>query len=351
MKQNQSQAQAQSQAQSKPQSQAQNEAQSEGQSEGQCHESLMALGSEADPLASLFPGFSSHRLKHQGADLFWLSAGRGPPLLLLLGYPQTLAAWHAVAARLQDHFTLIIPDLRGYGRSLGPSATDDHQAYSKRSMAADALAIKQNMGYSAFAVCGHDRGGRVAYRLALDHPKAMTRLIVLDIVPTLEMWERMAMSGALRSYHWLLLAQQAPLPERLIGADPIYYLHHLIGRWQGRGATLDPRAMKDYEQSCSQARMIEACCEDYRAGATVDRLNDLADREAARKIECDVLVIWAQQYLNSQSPLATWQRWARTVSELSLDCGHFIAEEEPDATARAILDFLQPSSSSGNQSE
>lgn len=340
-----------SQAQSDAQGEVQSEGQSQAQSERQCHESLMALSSETDPLVSLFPGFSSHRLKHQGADLFWLSAGRGPPLLLLHGYPQTLAAWHAVAARLQDHFTLVIPDLRGYGRSLGPSASDDHQAYSKRSMAADAIAMMQTMGYSTFAVCGHDRGGRVAYRLALDHPKAITKLIVLDIVPTLDMWERMAMSGALRSYHWLLLAQPAPLPERLIGADPIYYLHHLIGRWQGRGATLDPRAMKDYEQSYGQTRMIEACCEDYRAGATVDRLNDLADREAARKIECDVLVIWAQQYLNSQSPLATWQRWARTVRELSLDCGHFIAEEKPEATARAIRDFLQPSSSSGNQSE
>ena len=310
-----------------------------------------AAWTSPDPLVSLYPGFSSHRLQREGADLFWLSAGSGPPLLLLHGYPQTLAAWHAVADRLKDRFSLVIPDLRGYGRSLGPAPDANHEAYSKRSMAEDAKAMMQVMGYERFAVCGHDRGGRVAYRLALDHPETVSHLIVLDIVPTLDMWDRMGMAGALRSYHWLLLAQPKPLPERLIGADPIYYLNHLVGRWKGVKAVLDPRAMQDYEQSYCQPSVIEACCEDYRAGATIDRLNDLADREAGRNIACDVFVIWAAQYLNSQSPLATWQHWAASVRELRLDCGHFIAEEEPDATARAISDFLLPSSSSGNQSE
>ncbi|MBU6382153.1 MAG: alpha/beta hydrolase [Betaproteobacteria bacterium] len=301
-------------------------------------------------LAHLFPGFSSHRLKHGGADLFWLSAGRGPALMLLHGYPQTLAAWHAVAARLCDHFTLVLPDLRGYGRSLGPAADQTHEAYSKRQMADDALAIMQAMGFSRFALAGHDRGARVAYRLALDHPLSVSHLIVLDIVPTIEMWDRMSMAGALRSYHWLLLAQPAPLPERLIGADPIYYLHHLLDRWKGREASLDASAVADYEASYARPSVIEACCEDYRAGATIDRLHDAQDREANRMIDCEVLVIWAEQYLSSQSPLATWQRWAKQVRELRLDCGHFIAEEKPAETAQAIIQMFRASSSSGNES-
>ena len=310
----------------------------------------LSTGLVNDPLASLFPGFSSHRLRHAGADLFWLSAGSGPALVLLHGYPQTLAAWHAVAAQLQDRFTLIIPDLRGYGRSLGPAPDPHHMGYSKRQMASDVLAIMHAMGHSQFAVCGHDRGGRVAYRLALDHPQAVSHLIVIDIVPTIEMWDRMGMAGALRSYHWLMLAQPAPLPERLIGADPIYYLHHLLDRWKGRDAVLHPQAIQDYEQSYAQASMVEACCEDYRAGASIDREHDLHDRDGGRIIDCDVLVIWAEQYLSSQSPLATWQRWAKSVRELRLDCGHFVAEEEPEATAQAIREFFIHSSSYGNDS-
>ena len=302
------------------------------------------------PLASLFPGFSSHRLSHDGADLFWLSAGSGPPLVLLHGYPQTLAAWHAVARRLQDSHTLVIPDLRGYGRSLGPAPGPDHEPHSKRQMARDVIAIMKAMGYQRFAVCGHDRGGRVAYRMALDHPQAVSHLIVIDIVPTIEMWDRMAMEGALRSYHWLLLAQPAPLPERLIGANPIYYLHHLLERWKGKDALLHPQAIQDYEQSYARASVIEACCEDYRAGAGLDREHDLVDRDQGRQIDCELLVIWAEQYLSRQSPLSTWQRWAKVVSEVRLDCGHFVAEEKPEATALAIREFFIRSSSSGNDS-
>lgn len=344
-----------------------------------------------NPLPELFPGFAAYRLFREESELFWLSAGTGPPLLLLHGYPQTLAAWHRVAFFLRGRFRLVIPDLRGYGRSRGPKPDAAHRGYSKRAMAEDALAIMQAMGCARFAVAGHDRGARVAYRLALDQPGSVEALALLDIVSTLDMWERMSMQGALRSYHWLFLAQPAPMPERLIGADPHYYLHHLLERWKGRDAALDPRALADYAESFRQVSTLEATCEDYRAGAGIDRELDFADREAGRRFDCRVLLIWARQYFAGQSPRSAWERWARLpeqhvqpthlersqdpdhpghreypgrseppgrsehpgrseppglsehpecLEDLCLDCGHFIAEEQPEACAEALHRFF-----------
>jgi haloacetate dehalogenase len=352
-----------------------------------------------NPLPELFPGFTAYRLFREESELFWLSAGTGPPLLLLHGYPQTLAAWHRVASFLRGKFRLVIPDLRGYGRSRGPKPDATHRGYSKRAMAEDAFAIMQAMGCARFAVAGHDRGARVAYRLALDQPSAVEALALLDIVSTLDMWERMSMPGALRSYHWLFLAQPAPMPERLIGADPHYYLQHLLERWKGRDAVLDPRAVADYAQSFRQASTMEASCEDYRAGAGIDRELDLTDRKAGRRFDCRVLLIWARQYFAGQSPRPAWERWAKLaeqqvqpvhvehferhhqlerkdhpggsdhneshddhlggrdhterhddhpggthrpecLEDLCLDCGHFIAEEQPEACAEALCRFF-----------
>jgi haloacetate dehalogenase len=281
---------------------------------------------------------AEHALKD--ARLFVRSGGSGPPLLLLHGFPQTSFIWHRVAPRLAPHFSLVMPDLRGYGRSTGPSPLPDGLNYSKRAMALDMVELMAGLGHDRFFVAGHDRGGRVAYRLALDHPQRVRRLAVLDIVPTLDAWDRMDHAGALRSYHWSFLAQPAPMPERLIGADPEFYLTHLLHRWAGDPASLSAAALADYVECFRRPEVIGASCADYRAGAGVDVEHDRADRDAQRRIACPTLVIWARRYLG-QSPLATWQRWADEVTEAPLDCGHFVAEEQPERCAQALLDFLR----------
>ena len=290
----------------------------------------------------MFEGFEEGRAELGSASIFYRRGGSGPPLLLLHGFPQTHAAWHKVAPLLADRFTLVIPDLRGYGRSRGPRPDPGHEGYAKRAMAADMLGLMRGLGWDRFLVAGHDRGARVGYRLALDAPEAVAGLAPIDIVPTVEMWDRMGMAGALRSYHWAFLAQPAPMPETLIGADPGFYLHHLLRRWAGDYHALTPEALADYERSFAQPSTIEACCEDYRAGSGIDVEHDRADREAGRRIACPVLAIWAIRYLSSQSPLATWQRWADQVQECAIDCGHFVAEEQPEACAQALVRFFGP---------
>jgi len=264
--------------------------------------------------------------------------GDGPPVLLLHGYPQTRAAWHLVAPRLARRFTVVVPDLRGIGRSRGPAPQPE--AYTKRAMAADVLALMHALGFERFDVAGHDRGARVAYRLALDAPQAVRRLAPIDIVPTLDMWEKMSAAGALRAYHWAFLAQPAPIPETMIGRDPLFWLHHLLDRWKGRDAVLDAAAVADYEASFARPEVVAATCADYRAGATLDVEHDRADRAAGRRIAAPVQVIWAKQYLASVSPLQTWKAWSDDPREVALDCGHFVAEEQPHACAAALEAFF-----------
>ncbi len=290
----------------------------------------------------MFDRFEAGSLKLPQSQVYYRKGGSGPPLLLLHGFPQTHAAWHKVAPLLAERYTVVVPDLRGYGRSAGPEADAEHLNYSKRAMAEDVLALMQSLGFPRFFVAGHDRGARVGYRLALDAPHSVAALAPIDIVPTVEMWDRMGMAGALRSYHWAFLAQPAPMPETLIGANPTFYLHHLLQRWAGDYSALEAPAMADYERSFAQPATVMACCEDYRAGATVDVTHDRADRDAGRKLNCPVLAIWAIRYLSSQSPLATWQRWAADVREVALDCGHFVAEEQPQACAQALAEFFGP---------
>ncbi|MCG8694323.1 MAG: alpha/beta hydrolase, partial [Minwuiales bacterium] len=197
-------------------------------------------------------------------------------------------------------------------------------------------------GHSCFFLAGHDRGGRVAYRLTLDNPERVTRLAALDIVPTFEVWTAMDWKGALGGFHWPFLAQPAPLPERMIGADPDLFIGHLIERWAGDPAKLKPDAMAAYLKQFHKPEVIAATCADYRAGATVDMDHDRADRAAGRKIGCPVLLVWGRRYLTAKagSPLASWREWADDVREVPLDCGHFVAEEEPDACAAALIDFF-----------
>jgi haloacetate dehalogenase len=290
----------------------------------------------------MFDGFRQARIPAGDADIFTLLGGEGPPLLLLHGFPQNHVMWHRVAPRLAALFSLVIPDLRGYGDSVGPAPDEIHQNYSKRVMATDMIAVMAGLGHERFFVAGHDRGGRVAYRLALDHPERVGRLAVLDIVPTFDVWERINTEAGLRSYHWLFLAQPAPLPERMIGHDPDFYLHHLLDRWAGGPDALDAAAVAEYARHFRKPAVIEAMCEDYRAGATVDREDDRTDRVNGRRLACPTLVLWASQYLAAKvgSPIDIWRPWAADVRDVALPCGHFLAEEQPDACAAALERFF-----------
>jgi haloacetate dehalogenase len=293
--------------------------------------------------SNIFEGFEERRIATKGAKIFVLTGGSGSPLLLLHGYPQNHVMWHGVAPILRRHFSLVIPDLRGYGNSQGPRPDSDHLNYSKRVMALDMVELMSALGHERFAVAGHDRGGRVAYRLALDHPDRVVALAVLDIVPTVVVWERMDYSSALGSFHWPFLAQPAPLPERLIGHDPEFFLRQLVNRWAAEREAIDPAALDEYVRHFKKPSVIEATCEDYRAGATVDLEHDRADRERGRKIHCSALVVWSRRYLAAKaaSPLEVWRSWAGDVRELPLDCGHFVAEERTDECAAALLDFFK----------
>jgi len=290
----------------------------------------------------VFDGFREHRIPTGDAEIFALTGGSGPPLLLLHGFPQNHVMWHLVAPRLVPGFSLVVPDLRGYGDSRGPAPDPSHRHYSKRAMAADMIAVMAALGHDRFFVAGHDRGGRVGYRLALDHPDCVERLAVLDILPTFEVWARMEQRAALNGYHWLFLAQPAPLPERLIGHDPDFYLRHLLDRWAGRPGALDPSAVAEYARHFRMPSVIEAVCEDYRAGATVDLDDDRANRDEGRRLKCPTLVLWGRRYLAARAttPLEVWRPWAEDVRDAALDCGHFLAEEEPAACADALRTFF-----------
>jgi haloacetate dehalogenase len=247
--------------------------------------------------------------------------------------------WHAVAPRLSDRFSLVMPDLPGYGDSTGPAPDAAHWNYSKRAIAEAMIEVMSALGHEQFRVAGHDRGARVAYRLALDHPDTVIQLALLDILPTVEVWERITPETAIDNCHWLLLSQPAPLPEHLIGCDPDFFLRHLFERWAGRGDALDVRAVTEYLRHFRTPSVITAACEDYRAGATVDLELDRTDRMVGRRIVCPTLVLWAKQFLK-MSPRPTWERWADHVTDMMLDCGHFIAEEEPAACAGALAAFF-----------
>ncbi len=291
----------------------------------------------------MFEGFTHRRIDVADAELNVVLGGEGPPLLLLHGYPQTHVMWHKVAPRLGEHFSLVMPDLRGYGDSKGPPPDPEHRNYSKRVMALDMVALMSALGHERFMLAGHDRGGRVAYRLTLDHPERVRKLAAVDIIPTLDVWDGMDMAAARATYHWLVLAQSAPLPERLIGNDPDYYLHHLLGRWAGDRNALDGDAVAEYERCFRKPSVIEASCEDYRAGAGIDLQIDRADREAGSRIGCPTLVLWGRRYLTdakTSSLLEVWRAWADDVREVALDSGHFIAEEAPQDCASALRDFF-----------
>lgn len=291
----------------------------------------------------LFPGFTAHRLPTpDGQHIHALVGGTGPALLLLHGHPQTSAIWHKVAPVLAQHFTLVLADLRGYGDSAKPAGDAEHLRYSKRTMAADMLAAMQHLGHARFAVLAHDRGARVAHRLAADHPEAVQRMVLLDIAPTLAMYELTSQAFARAYWHWFFLIQPAPLPERLIEADPAAYVRDVMGRRSAGLAPFDPRALAEYVRCLGLPGAAHGVCEDYRAAAGIDLVHDRADRDAGRQLAMPLLALWGEQGVVHQcfKPLAEWQRVAADVRGHALPCGHYIAEEAPDALLGAALPFL-----------
>ncbi len=297
-------------------------------------------------MAQWFEGFESGWHELGGTTLFARTGGRAdaPPLVLLHGFPQTHAMWHRVARRLAPHFRLVLPDLRGYGDSDKPRGEPAHANYSKRAMAADIAALMRALGHERYAVCGHDRGARVAHRLALDHADAVSRLALLDIAPTLDMYNATDKRFASAYYHWFHLIQPSPLPETMIGGNPRFYLHWKLGGWGAGGVDhIEPAALAEYERCFCRAEAIHAVCEDYRAAAGIDLEHDRASRAAGHRIACDTLVLWgARGVVHSMfDPLALWRaQCSATVTGRSLDAGHFLAEEQPEDTARALLDFF-----------
>ena len=288
----------------------------------------------------LLEGFEKVRVKTSGAEINLAHAGSGSPLILLHGYPQTHVIWHKVAPRLAEKFHVICPDLRGYGDSSKPPSTADHYPYSKRAMGVDMIDVMSYFGYSDFFLVGHDRGARVAHRMALDYPERINRICVMDIVPTLHMFRTTDQQFSTGYYHWFFLIQPDGLPEHLIGSDPAYYLREKLKRWSAPGATFANEAVAEYLRCFCQPESIHASCEDYRAAAGVDLTHDEDDLK--RKISCPLLVLWGEKgFVNNQYDVPeVWSRYAEQIETRALDCGHFLPEEAADAVSEELLRFF-----------
>src|SRR5689334_9698904 len=289
-------------------------------------------------MEDLFPGFQQRRIRVAGIEINCRLAGTGAPLLLLHGYPQTHACWHRLAPALKEKYSLVLPDLPGYGDSgfLEPDAANRH--YAKRNIATIMTDLMKGLGHDRFIVVGHDRGARVSYRLALDHPKVVERLALFDIIPTIETWEAIGGLASVGVFHWPFLAQTGGLPEALIGRDPDLVLRSLMTRWAGDVSRIDSRALAEYLRCFRNPLVIRGTCADYRAGATIDVEHDEADRKAGKRIACPLLVLWGGDSQGDLLPV--WRRWASDVRGERLECGHFLQEELPQETASRLLAFL-----------
>jgi haloacetate dehalogenase len=296
--------------------------------------------------SSLFPADWRRRQieTEAGVRIQTLAGGEGPPLLLLHGHPQTHVIWHRVAPTLARHFSLVLCDLRGYGDSGKPrAAANDHLNYSKRVMAGDLMSVMRTLGHQRFAVLAHDRGARVAHRLAADAPDAVERLALLDIAPTLAMYEQTGEAFARAYWHWFFLIQPEPLPERLIQADPAAYIREVMGGRSAGLAPFDARALAEYMRCLALPGAAHGLCEDYRASAGIDLEHDRADRAAGRKLAMPLQILWGRDGVIGRcfDPLAEWRRVADDVRGQALPCGHYIAEEAPAALLEAVLPFLR----------
>ncbi len=311
----------------------------------------------------MFEGFETRRVRTSGPEIFLRTAGSGPAVLLIHGYPQNHACWHAVAPKLAEHFTVVVPDLRGYGESGRPEDDESHTVYAKRAMAGDLAEVMTALGHERFHVVGHDRGARVGYRLCLDHGARVTRFCSLDVVPTLHMWDTIDRARALGAFHWSFLAQPAPFPETFIGFDPDGFHAHLMKSWAAPGFEFDP----DVKEAClaplRTPDAIAATCADYRAGADTDAEHDAADKAAGRKVQCPMLFLWGgargfggpvnktgneppahtDDAAPRTDPLDVWRAWCSAdVTGGPVNCGHFLPEEAPEQVVAHLLEFLRP---------
>jgi haloacetate dehalogenase len=277
-------------------------------------------------------------------SIAYRTLGEGPPLLLLHGHPQTHMIWHKVAPVLAERFTLVLPDLRGYGRSSKPQGLEDHSNYSKRAMAQDLVTLMHRLGHERFAVCAHDRGARVTHRMLLDHPGCVSRAMLLDIAPTLAMYEQTSMDFARAYWHWFFLIQKAPLPERMIEADIEFYAKSVMISRHLAPTAFAPEAWQDYLECLRLPGAIHALCEDYRAAASIDLEHDRVSRDAGHKVQCPLHVLWGERGIIERcfDALTEWRKVAVNVSGQSLDCGHYIPEEAPQELLAHINAFFQP---------
>lgn len=296
----------------------------------------------------MFESFTSHTIPTgNGIEIAAWVAGSGPPLLLLHGFPQTHVCWHKIAPALAERYTVVATDLRGYGLSSKPAGGGDHATYSKRAMANDQVAVMHALGFARFNVAGHDRGGRVAHRMALDHPHSVSRLAVLDIAPTSTMYAATNRDFAEAYYHWFFLIQPFDFPERLIGAEPVYFLRRTFASWCKIDNALTADALAHYEAAFRLPGAIHAMCEDYRAGASIDLEHDLADDQAGRHLKMPVLALWGGRGTIARQfdVIATWkEKSSASVTAEMLDCGHFLPEERPGQTLAALLNFFKDGS-------
>lgn len=288
-----------------------------------------------------FPGFDVRRFALGDATIHAEVGGSGPPLLLLHGYPQSHVAWHRIAPTLARHFTVVAPDLRGYGDSVGPGGDPLHIRHCKRTLAGDQVTLMHALGFERFAVMGHDRGARVGYRLCLDRPDAVSAFVSLTVIPTKTMWQRAGMAFGLKAFHWYLFAQPFDLPERMLRADPGYFLD-----WALRNAVLKvdavtPEALAEYHRAFAKESVRHAMVEDYRAAASIDLQHDRDDLAAGRCIACPLQVLWSASSAGAPDPVETWRAWADHVEGAAIDCGHLMAEEAPDEVLAHVLPFLQ----------
>lgn len=289
----------------------------------------------------MFEGFHTFAESVNGVDIHGVQGGQGPPLLLLHGYPQTHVMWHKVAPALAEHFTVVAADLRGYGRSSKPESAPDHSTYSKRAMASDMIGLMESMGFHRFAILAHDRGARVAHRLALDSPDAVDGMVLLDIAPTREMYANADEAFARAYWHWFFLIQPAPMPERMIGADPKAYWLHKCGGGSAGLEPFTPDALAAYLEAFADPQAIAASCEDYRAAATIDLVHD--EEDGGRKVTCPIRVLWGKRGVIEAhfDCLALWRERAETVDGEALMGGHYLAEEMPEEVISHTIEFLQ----------
>jgi haloacetate dehalogenase len=296
--------------------------------------------------AAAFQDFDAIDVDVGETRIFLRRSGAGPAVLLLHGFPQTHLMWRRVAPLLARRFTVVCPDLRGYGRSGCPASRADHAPYAKRAMANDMVFAMEKLGFARFSVAGHDRGGRVAYRLALDHPERVERFAVLDVLSTADAWERADKRLATAFWPWSLLAQPEPLPERLVSSAPDAVIDDALGGWGSPGDAFDPEVRAAYIDALRDPARVHAICEEYRAAATLDHEHDAEDRQAGRRIACPVLVLWSGRgpldswYADEGGPLALWKAWANDVRGGALDAGHFFPEEVPERTAQELSAFF-----------